>query len=215
MKDKIKQLLKTKYAAMGFSDKVLDQAAVYFATVVKEEKDIETTISGVGGLLKAFQSEVDSVRTEKTAAEKKLAEIEAKGNGGTPEDEPKKNDDQTPEWAKSILESNKKLAEKMAAMEGEKITSTRKQQLSKIISKLPELQRKPYSHMRLDGLTDEEFSSLKTDITTEVEELAKVTNAKGAVFGSPSSVGKTTLTEGEKKANEEKAKEIVKNYHII
>ncbi|MCK9181173.1 MAG: hypothetical protein M0P15_10055, partial [Bacteroides sp.] len=111
-------MLKTKYAAMGFSDKVLDQAAVYFATVVKEEKDIETTISGVGGLLKAFQSEVDSARTEKTAAEKKLAEIEAKGNGGTPEDEPKKNDDQTPEWAKSILESNKKLAEKMAAMEG-------------------------------------------------------------------------------------------------
>src|SRR5574344_45185 len=86
MKKKILEALKNKYKNLGFSEKAFDGVAAYIEPSVKEDTDIETAIAGVEVLLKAFQGEVDKLRTEKTAAEKAAADLVAKVKelGGTP-----------------------------------------------------------------------------------------------------------------------------------
>lgn len=65
MKQKILEALKTRYAKLGFGHKAFDGVADYLSKTVEKEEDIETAISGVEGLLKAFQSDADKTRTEK------------------------------------------------------------------------------------------------------------------------------------------------------
>ena len=218
MKQKIKDALKTKYSNLGLGEKAFDGVAAYIEPSIKEETDIETAIAGVGGLLKAFQGEADKLRTDKTAAEKRLAELEAqvKKLGGAPEtkeDEPETDDDKsTPAWAKALIDSNKKLTERLNSIEGEKISSTRKQRLDAIISKLPENLRKPYSRTPVADLSDDEFEALTSEIQTEVDGLVTETNVKGAVFGRP--VGRGSGKTSEKEATEEEANSVVDRFNL-
>ena len=70
-------------------------------------------------------------------------------------------------------------------MEGERTTSSRRQKLAKIVEQLPETLRKPYERITLDGMTDEEFITFTSEVTTEVEGITNDIKAKGAVFGRP------------------------------
>lgn len=84
-----------------------------------------------------------------------------------------------------LLEQNKQLNERLDRMDSERTTTSRRQQLSTIISKLPEKLRKPYERMAIDSLTDEQFNALVGEVTTEVNDLANDINSKGAVFSTP------------------------------
>lgn len=84
-----------------------------------------------------------------------------------------------------LLESNKKLNERFDKLEGERTTASRRQQVSEITAKLPENLRKPYERIALDSLTDEQFESLKGELTTEVDGIAAGIKSQGAVFGRP------------------------------
>ena len=90
-----------------------------------------------------------------------------------------------PAWAQSLLESNKTMAQEIANLKAERTTTTRRQQLSEIVSKLPEKLRKPYERMAIDSLTDEQFNALVGEVTAEVNDLASDINSKGAVFSTP------------------------------
>ena len=74
-------------------------------------------------------------------------------------------------------------------MEGQRTTDSRKQQLQTIVAKLPEKLRKPYERITVDSLTDEQFNTLVTEVTTEVDGIANDFNSKGAVFGRPTANG--------------------------
>ena len=52
--------------------------ADYLSKTVTEESQIETAISGVEGLLKAFQGDIDTVRNEKSGLKKQLDELKNK-----------------------------------------------------------------------------------------------------------------------------------------
>lgn len=171
MKKQILEALKNKYKNLGLGEKAFEGVADFLSTSITEESQIETAIAGVEGLLKAFQADADKLRTEKTAAEKKLAKLVAKatGNEPTPKITPKSNYNDTPAWANSLIESNKTISEKLAALEGDKITYTRKWQLTKLIEKLPPELQKPYKCMAIDKLTNEELATLTSEITTKVE----------------------------------------------
>lgn len=93
-----------------------------------------------------------------------------------------------------LLEQNKKLNERLDRMDSERTTTTRRQQLSEIVSKLPEKLRKPYERMAIDNLTDEQFNTLVGEVTTEVNELANDINSKGAVFSTPAANNKGGAT---------------------
>lgn len=92
-----------------------------------------------------------------------------------------------PEWAKALIESNKALKERVEAMNGEKKEAERRQQLESVLGALPEGLRKGYERIRLDNMEDEAFGNLINEVKAEVEDISKSVQAKGAVFGRPTS----------------------------
>lgn len=200
MFQEILNALKAKFS--GVSDSVLSRIAKNLAKTVTASEQVKSAVDGVT-LQQVIDGYADSRATE--AAQTAVHGYETKyglkdgarvdNTGGDPKPNPNIQPptgggaEQTPEWAKALMESNKALAERIAKMEGANTTSTRKQQISTIVSKLPETLRKPYERISLDTLTDDEFTTLVTDITTEVDGIANDITAKGAVFGRPSAKG--------------------------
>ncbi|MGJ1360040.1 hypothetical protein ACR79K_25385 [Sphingobacterium siyangense] len=124
MKEKILSALKTKYKNLGFGDKAFSGVADFLATTVTEEDQIETAIGGVENLLKAFQGDIDN--RVNTAVAK--AKAEKGGNQEQPEKTEKTDDDDnTPSWAK-------KLIEKVDKLESQKVQETLAQKWAKAVS---------------------------------------------------------------------------------
>lgn len=122
MKEQILKALETKYKNLGFSKKVFDKVATHLAESVKEETEIETAITGVEPLLKAFQPEFDKIRTERDTY-KEVAEKKQADNGGEPDKtkEPENKTGEQPDISKIISEALKPFAEKLSALEGQKV----------------------------------------------------------------------------------------------
>jgi Asp-tRNA(Asn)/Glu-tRNA(Gln) amidotransferase C subunit len=185
MRDKIKLALKNKYSNLGLSDKALDSVATALEQNVKTEDQIETAVAGVEGILRAWQSDSDSLRTDKKKVESELEDLKKKAadkDGGDPEKKTQPKDvedkDEAPKWAKGLIDRISKL-------EGDKISSSRKQKFEEIVNKIPELQRKPFTLIPYDKLSDDEFNSLVEEVTKQADEIVKSNNSNGAVFGSP------------------------------
>ncbi|MBQ6045415.1 MAG: hypothetical protein IJL42_07840, partial [Bacteroidales bacterium] len=58
------------------SDSVLEKIAAWLEPSVKEEKDIETAVSGVEPVLSLFQSGEDAHKQEKLSLEARIKELE-------------------------------------------------------------------------------------------------------------------------------------------
>ena len=109
MKEKITAELKTKFKDLGFADKAFDGVAEYLSKTVTEEKDIETAISGVEPLLKAFQAESDRRATELQKTTKELQEeIKTLKEKKDDPPNPKKKDD-NPDYDGQIKALQEKL----------------------------------------------------------------------------------------------------------
>lgn len=127
MKEKILSALKTKYSNLGFGEKAFSGVADYLASTITEESQIETTISGVENLLKAFQGDIDRVRTEKSDLQKQYEELKAKqDNGGVPapKDEPKP-DDLKAMIAAALEEKITPLQQKLQSYEQKEVQTAR------------------------------------------------------------------------------------------
>ncbi|WP_106832257.1 hypothetical protein [Parabacteroides pacaensis] len=144
MKEKILVALKTKYKTFGFSDKAFDGVADYLSKTVTEESQIETAISGVEGLLKSFQGEVDFVRNEKSGLQKQLDELKAKG--GNPEEKAEEKPDMAKIIADAVSAAVKPLSDKLTQFETEKAQATRQEQILAKAKEygIPESQAKRY-----------------------------------------------------------------------
>ena len=127
MKTKILSKLKTKYSNLGFGEKAFDGVADYLSKTVSEESQIEAAIAGVEPLLKAFQGDVDKIRTEKSELQKQYDELKAKQDkGGDPEkkEEPKP-DDMKAMIAAAVAEAVKPFQEKIQSYEKDKADTDR------------------------------------------------------------------------------------------
>jgi septal ring factor EnvC (AmiA/AmiB activator) len=129
MKGKILVALKTKYKTFGFGDKAFDGVADYLSKTVTEESQIETAISGVEGLLKAFQGDIDTVRNEKSGLQKQLDELKTKIENPNPNLKPKEKKDDVPAWAQALIDSNKSLLTEVSTLKQEKLQATRQEQI--------------------------------------------------------------------------------------
>ena len=129
MKEKVLETLKTEYSNLGFSDKAFDGVADYISQTVTNEEDINNTVSGVGGLLKVFQGDIDRERSRKSELEKKLEELKQKEpitmSGKAEVEIPKEKDDE-------VLSKVSELESKLAELIAEKNAITQKQQLKEI-----------------------------------------------------------------------------------
>ena len=193
--------LKAKF--QGVSDNILSRIATKLAKTATTQEQVTTAVEGVT-LQQVIDSYADHRATEATQTAvqnyeskyglkdgEKVTPVTVQQQGGQPTGgqptQPTAGATETPEWAKQLIEQNKALTDRIAKMEGQRTTDNRKQQLSTIIAKLPEQLRKPYERITLDSMTDEEFNTLVTEVTTEVEGIANDINSKGAVFGRPTS----------------------------
>lgn len=112
--ERILASLKTKYASYGLGDSVLEKVAKQIEPGVGEEDaQIETAVSGVGAMLKLFQTELDKGRNERTGLQKKLDEMaKAEEARKKAEEEARK---KAGEEAKKAEEEARKRAEEEAA----------------------------------------------------------------------------------------------------
>ena len=131
MKGKILVALKTKYKTFGFGDKAFDGVADYLSKTVTEESQIETAISGVEGLLKAFQGDIDTVRNEKSGLQKQLDELKTKIENPNPNPDPKPEDkaDMATIIANVVSAAVKPLSDELAQFKAEKSQATRQEQV--------------------------------------------------------------------------------------
>lgn len=121
-----------------------------------------------------------------------------------PDPEPAPPDD-TPAWAKSLIESNKTLSEKLAAIEGEKKISTIK---STIASKLKEVPATYWEDWAIPD-KDEDVEGFIEKVNTKYTAFTKDLTDKGiAVVPMPGS-GKSVT--GEKKASEKEIEAVLNN----
>lgn len=206
MKKELFDALKAKFP--GVSDSIIDRIATKLAKTVTTAEQVKTAVEGVT-IQQVIESYGDSRATEasNTARENAIKDYESRYGlkDGVKTTTTTTGGEQQPTGGSATNQNGgdsetaallKQVLERMDKMEAAKTTDTRKQQLNAVIGKLPENLRKPYERLPLDKYSEDEFSSMLGEITTEVEGIANDTAAKGAVFGKPSaSTGNTTTTE--------------------
>ncbi len=150
MRQQILDALKARFT--GVSEKILGRIADKLAKTVTTQEQVAAAVEGV-----TFQQVLDSYGDSRAteATQTAVANYEAKHGlkDGKVVQQPAKDDkdgdkgngeEKVPAWAQALIESNKTLSEQVKAMQGEKLTANRREQLSKIISTLPPSIRKAY-----------------------------------------------------------------------
>lgn len=199
MKQQILTALKAKF--VGVSDAILDRVATKLAQTVTTAEQVQTAVDGVT-FQQVLESYGDSRATQATQTAVHNYETKYGLKDGvkvTPPEQqppvvppvtppvtpPAGGAETVPAWAQALIDSNNSLKNELAQMKTARTTETRKQQISTLIEKLPENLRKAYSRTPVDGLTDEQFTTLVGEITTEVGDIQSSIQQKGAVFGKP------------------------------
>lgn len=199
MKKQILEALKAKF--QGVSEVILNRIADKLAKTVTTAEQVATAVEGVT-IQQVIESYGDSRATEaqQTAVHNYETKyglkdgVKVDDGGGSQGGQQggvqtvqtqQQGDDAIPTWAQTLIDSNKALTERLNKMDVDRTTATRKQQLQTVIEKLPEKLRKAYERTPVDGLTEEQFNTLFSEISSEVEGIVNETHVKGAVFGRP------------------------------
>ncbi len=183
--------LKTKFE--GVSETILGGIADKLAQTAATEEEAKAAAAGVT-FQQVLESYGDSRATgaTKTAVlnyERKYglkdgAKVKVDGDGTSKKD-PKDADggESVPEWAKSLIEQNRRLGERLDTMDRDRTSATRRQRLAEVIGKLPKELRRGYERTEVESLDEEGFDKLLGEISGEVDGIVKATRQKGAVFG--------------------------------
>ncbi|WP_131535467.1 hypothetical protein [Pedobacter nototheniae] len=164
------QGLKAKHKNVPKS--ILDKAADFLEKGVTEETQVEDTVENAEDLVTGFATLFQSEGDRRAADALKGVKPDAnKGNEdkdpNTPE--PGKDDKETPAWAKALIESNKTLTDRLAAIEQGKTVDLRKQaletKLQGVDEKFSKQTMKNFSRMKFD--TDEDFNSFLEEVETD------------------------------------------------
>lgn len=172
MKEKIIAAIKAKYPAINLSKARLNAIA---AKIESKVIDDETKIDAALDTYNDFNPLVDIAKQDDA-----IRNLEAKAKGQQPPKEEKKDEpptvpDDTPAWAKSLIESNKTLSEKVAAFEGEKKVSTIK---SNIAAKLKEVPSNYWENWQIPD-KDEDVEGFIEKVNTNYSAFTKDLTDKG------------------------------------
>lgn len=212
METKILELLTTKFE--GVSENVLSGIAKKIAKTAKNEDEATSAVEEL-----TFQNILEQYADQRATAasltavknyEKKFGikdgkKIEKDNDSENKQVELNENKDDVKELLKAILEQQKTLGGRIATLEGDKISSSRKTQLDNLLSGLPESYKKAYSRLQYKDLSDDDFSAMLTEIGSEVEGIKKSENARGAAFKPPF----TGSGDNPKKATDKEIDEVV------
>lgn len=198
MKNKILEGLKAKFE--GISTAELSRIATKMAETVTNEEEATTAVEGVTiqQILKSYgDSRANDAAVVSVANyEKKHGLKEGKPTTGAQQTGPKKPEgtpEDEPAWVKTQREKIEALEAKLAAMDGDKVATTRKQQLTAAMEKAPAKLRERYEKdlTRMSFKDDDEYNAWLTEVKTDTEAFVAEAVTKGAVFGRPMGSGNT------------------------
>ena len=217
MYKEILEQLKTKFS--GVSEKILDRIAKKLAETVTKSEDVKTAVDGVT-FQEVLESYGDSRATDatKTAVlnyEKKHGLKDGVKVGTQQQQQVEINQDEnTPAWAVALANSVKALTDEVSHIKTERVESTRRQQMTEVLAKLPENLRKGYERIDLEKMDDEAFSGLLAEVTGEVGEIVKDTSAKGAAFGVPAVTYQGVQGQQTQEASDDQVDAVVNQFNI-
>lgn len=217
MYKEILEQLKTKFS--GVSEKILDRIAKKLAETVTKSEDVKTAVDGV-----TFQEVLESYGDSRATDATKTAVLNYEKKHGL-KDGVKvdtqqqqqveiKPDENTPAWAVALANSVKALTEEVSHIKTERVASTRRQQMTEVLAKLPENLRKGYERIDLEKMDDEAFSGLLAEVTGEVGEIVKDTSAKGAAFGVPAVNYQGVQGQQAQEASDDQVDAVVNQFNI-
>lgn len=200
MKKTILDALKAKFVGVG--EAILDRVATKLARTVVTAEQVATAVEGVTiqqviesyGDSRATEAQQTAVHTYETKYGLKDGQkIDGGGSGQQTttttvqtETQPAAGGDIAAQIAAAVSAAVKPLTDEIAALKTGRVTETRRQQLNAVIGKLTdENVRKAYERTPIENLSDEEFTTLLGEVSTEVEGICSAKAAKGAVFGKP------------------------------
>ena len=216
MKQKILEALKTRYA--GVAESILDRVADKLAKTVTDDAGIATAVDGAfNDILESYGDKraTDATKTAVLNYERKHGLKDGqKVSGGEPKIEPEPKQDDMPAWAQALVESNKKLADRLAAIDGERTATSRKVKLDEALKDLPDVLRKGYNRIDITKMSDEEFGKMLEELPSEVAEAQKQVAGKQAVFGRPGNAGQPAPAGGIVEATDAEIESLAKRFHI-
>ena len=163
-------LLKTKF--VGVADAILEKIATKKGANITDEQ-VNSTAEGIT-FQNIIDSHADSRVSEATASavanyEKKHGLKDGKTVKEDKQEEKKELENDTPEWAKALIESNKAMQDKIATMEGEKVVSSRKAQLLEAFEGTNDAFKSRYQKdfERMNFKDDEDFKAWLEEAKTD------------------------------------------------
>jgi hypothetical protein len=173
MKEKIIAAIKAKFPAINLSKKRLEAIAAKIETkVIDDETKIDAAIIAYDD----FNPLADIAKQDDT-----IRNLEAKAKATPPKkDEPPEPPapvitDDTPEWAKAMIEQNKILAQGLSALQGEKIAGTIRQKATDKLTGVPA----SYWGKRVLPDKEEELDAFVTDVQADYDAFKKDLTEQG------------------------------------
>jgi hypothetical protein len=175
--EKIKERLKAKWPKANLSQKRLDELAARLAPMPADEAD-DAAVDVVLDQANTFNSFEDIAREDdrvrQLEANQKPKPTPTPAPEPTPTPTPTPADD-TPVWAKTIIETNKKLSDELEALKSGKLTDTKKQTAAQLFEKSEVLKAIPqeYKDSWLNRVsvtpesTEDEIAAQVTALETE------------------------------------------------
>lgn len=219
IRDEIFALLKTKFE--GVDDATIGRVADKLA---KTATDASAAVDGctfaqvleMYGDSRATEASLSAVRNyERKHGLKDGKIIDVQNQAQQPNAQPQDGNNgggEVAELLRELKSQNELLKARLDGIEAKGITKTRMGEIGKIVEKLPEALRKPYGRISVDGLSEEDYTSLKSEICAEVEQLAQAQKANGAVFQQPKFVSGPVST---KELSEEQMNAIAKREGVV
>lgn len=207
MKKKLISALATKFE--GVDAKVFDRIAdnILDRKTIESDDDVEAAVAEITiqDVLKSYGDAraTESARTAKRNAIKeyerryKLKDgkrVAQKDDDDDPDPDPDDDsDDKDPTGVLAAMKKmfgalEKKLDDansEIAAMKRGKVTETRKAKVNELIKDLTEAERRPYSRILVDSMTDEEFNAYLEEVKADAQNIAEEKAANGASFLPP------------------------------
>lgn len=185
----IKEALINKYKNLGFDDKAFEGVADFAQTYIKEEADLATFVNGAELMLKGFQSSTDRLRTEKAQLEKEKNELaeKVKTLETTTETQTTSETEETPAWAKVLIDANTNLQKELDLIkQGESTKSILEQAKTSFFTDELDPERKSFAEIafreRTTNITPEtKLEDVLTNIKTYYNELCSGDSGKGYI----------------------------------
>lgn len=198
--EKLLKLLKTKVASLGYNKKELRGIAEAISNNSElgedaTDEEISAEIEAVLPYLRFGQQQANRIASANANAN------DQGGNGDnepspsvtpTNTDTPPNNADDTPQWAKALLEQNKALVERLSAMEGERTMNSRLERVKKAVEGCGAMEKSTIRDFaRMQFASEDDFEDYLSEVTESVSEYRKDVgnDAVGSMTSKPGGAG--------------------------